>query len=72
MTTARAIEYRITRQILRRREGCEEPATPLIAERVITAAATTVLLLVLGSVAQELLWGLLGGATVLTLGMRSP
>ena len=71
MTTARAIEYRITRQLLRRREECANDSVPTVAERLITVAAVAVVLLVLGTCARELLWCLLAGAVVLTLGTRS-
>ena len=70
MTSARAIEYRIIQHRLRRREAEGVRARPRLAERLIMVAAATVSLLVLGAYAQELLWGLLAGATVLTLGTR--
>jgi len=72
MTTSRALEYRITRHLLRRRE-MERRRYPLsgLAERIITAAAVVVGALLLGSLLQELLWVLLGAGTVLTLGTRA-
>ena len=66
-----AIEHRITRDLLRRRELKVRDVSPRIAERLITAAAVTAVLLILGSYAQELLWATLAGSTVLTLGTRS-
>ncbi len=66
-----AIEHRITRDLLRRRELRGRDMSPRIAERLITAAAATAVLLILGSYAQELLWAALAGSTVLTLGTRS-
>ena len=69
MTAARMMEYRITQQILQRRQG---PVSRLparaIAERIITTAAVTVALVLTGSYLQELLWVLLAGGAVLTLG----
>jgi hypothetical protein len=71
MTTSRALEYQITRHLLRRRELARRghPA-PGLAERVITAGAVVVGALLLGSLLQELLWVLLAAGTVLTLGTR--
>lgn len=72
MTTARFIEHRITRNLLRRRQREQLSSSGPAAERLITAAAVTVGMLVLGSYLQELLWVLLAGAAVLTLGTRTP
>jgi hypothetical protein len=71
MTTARLIEHRITRDLLQRRE--REPAafSGRLVERLITAVAVTAGMLILGSYAPELLWALLAGAGVLTLGTRA-
>jgi hypothetical protein len=71
MTRARAVEYQIIQDLMQRRDGGEPAPSSKIAERLITAAAVTSLLLLLGSCAQELLWAALAGATVLTLGTRS-
>ncbi len=68
MSTARLIEHRITRDLLRRRDAAA--GNGQLVERVITAAAVTTGMLLLGSYAQELLWALLAGAGVLTLGTR--
>jgi len=72
MTTARFIEHRITRNLLQRRQREQLSSSSPAAERLITAAAVTVGMLVLGSYLQELLWVLLAGAAVLTLGTRTP
>jgi hypothetical protein len=72
MTTARFLEQRITRNLLRRREREQLQGSGAVAERLITLAAVTVGMLVLGSYLQELLWVLLAGAAVLTLGTRTP
>jgi hypothetical protein len=72
MTTARFIEHRITRNLLRRRQREQLSSNGPAAERLITAAAVIVGMLVLGSYLQELLWVLLAGAAVLTLGTRTP
>ena len=68
MTTARYIEHRITRNLIDRRE--REPARrhEQLAERLITVSAVTAGMLLLGSYAQELLWALLAGEAVLTMG----
>jgi hypothetical protein len=71
MTTGRAIEYRITRNLLRRREGLPEPTDSRLAGRVITSVAVAAGLLLLGSYLQELLWVLLAAGAVLTLGTRT-
>ena len=70
MSTARMIEYRITRDLLRRRRPGSALANRQLAERLISAAAVIAGLLLLGSYLQELLWALLAGGTVLTLGTR--
>ena len=68
MTAAKLIEYRITRQLLQRREeGGEHQGASVWADRLIAILAVTVGLLLLGSYLEELLWALLAGATVLTL-----
>jgi fatty acid desaturase len=66
MTTVRAIEYRIIRDLLRRRER----PVPHLADRLIAAVAVIAALLLLGSFLQQLLWVLLPAAVVLTLGTR--
>lgn len=71
MSTARFIEHRITRDLLRRREAGYPSGSGQLAERLITAAAVTAGMLLLGSYLQELLWALLAGAAVLTLGTRT-
>ncbi len=69
MTVSKAMEYEITRQLVQRRErGHRSEGVRRIAERLITGAAVLAVVAVLGSVLQELLWVLLAGAVVLTLG----
>jgi len=72
MTNARFIEYRITRDLLQRRESGPASARSLPVERLISVTAVTAGMLLLGSYAPELLWVLLAGAAVLTLGTRTP
>lgn len=72
MTTARFIEHRITRNLMHRRERQQPVTSGPVAERLITAVAVAAGMLVLGSYLQELLWVLLAGAAVLTLGTRTP
>ena len=66
--TAKGIEYRITRELLQRREGPveQEHITPW-ADRLIAIGAVTVGLLVLGAYVEELLWAAVAAATVFTL-----
>lgn len=70
MTNARLIEHRITRDLLQRRDHAMHTANGRFVERLITATAVTAGMLVLGSYAPELLFALLAGAGVLTLGTR--
>jgi len=70
MTTARIIEHRITRDILQRRGREPDTVNGPLVERLITVTAVTAGMLILGSYAPELLWALLAGAGVLTLGTR--
>ncbi len=72
MTTSRALEYQITRHLLRRRELTRRSRlSPGMAERIITVAAVVAGAILLGSLLQELLWALLAAGIVLTLGTRS-
>jgi hypothetical protein len=68
MTAAKLIEYRITRQLLQRREesGAQRGVTPW-ANRLIAILAVTTGLFILGSYLEELLWAVLAGATIFTL-----
>jgi hypothetical protein len=68
MTTTKLIEYRITRQLLQRRNGHGErdDVNPW-ADRLIAILAVTAGLFVLGSYLEELLWAVLGAATIFTL-----
>lgn len=72
MTTARLIEYRITRDLIRKRELAPAARATARVERVITVAAVTAGMLLLGSYLQELLWVALAAAGVLALGTGSP
>jgi len=73
MTAAKLIEYRITRQLLRRREeggerqGDLKQGYNLWADRLIAILAVTAGLCILGSYLEELLWALLAAATLFTL-----
>jgi len=68
MTAAKLIEYRITRQLLQRREegGRQQGVNPW-ADRLIAILAVTAGLFVLGSYLEELLWAVLAAATIFTL-----
>jgi hypothetical protein len=75
MTADRIIEYRITRQLLRRREGApgavrtspaEQGVQPW-ADRLIAILAVTTGLLLVGSYIEELLWVVVAATTVVTL-----
>lgn len=70
MTTVKAMEYHIIRDVMRRRAGGRVATRSRLVERLITTAATTAVLLLLASCLQELLWGLLGAGAVLVLGTR--
>jgi len=68
MTAAKLIEYRITRQLLQRREeGGEQSGSSVWADRLIAILAVTAGLFILGSFLEELLWVLLAAATIFTL-----
>jgi len=71
MTAAKLIEYHITRQLLRRREGLEESGARqggrYWAERLIAVLAVTAGLSVVGSYSEEMLWAGLAIATLVTL-----
>ncbi|MFT4520863.1 MAG: hypothetical protein ACI9JM_003271 [Halioglobus sp.] len=72
MTTAQAIEYRITRHLLQRdSKGEPEPDITGWADRLIAVLAVTVGIFVLGTYLEELLWVLIAGVTVFALGSRS-
>lgn len=72
MTAAKLIEHRIIRNVIRRRESGATHQLSGLADQLITAAAITAGLLLLGSYLQELMWVLLGAGVVLTLGTRTP
>lgn len=68
MTGAKLIEYRITRQLLQRREEAgEQSGSSVWADRLIAILAVTAGLFILGSFLEELLWVLLAAATIFTL-----
>jgi len=71
MTTAKAIEYQITQQLLRRRDGISGVAQGRFVERAIRMSAMSVGLVLLGSCLQELLWAVLAGSIVITLGFKN-
>lgn len=69
MTAAKAIEYRITRQLLKRRDVDDEQQDYAAwADRLIAVLATTAGLFIVGSYLEELLWIALAAVTVITLG----
>jgi hypothetical protein len=70
MTSARAIEYRITQQLIEQRKGSSGPESGPVAERVICVLAASAALLLLGSLSAELLWVAVGSGAVLALGTR--
>ena len=71
MTADKALEYRITRQLLRRGQRTPAKGKGRTVDRLITCVAVSAALLLMGSYLQELLWAVLAGCTVLTLGSRS-
>lgn len=71
MTTAKLVEYQVTRNVLRRREHGSRPRMSRFAGRIIRVAAITAGMLLLGSYLQELLWVMLAAGAVLTLGTRT-
>jgi len=74
MTTAKAMEYMITRRVLERRgdpdtECPEKEGSRAWPERLIRVAAVTAALVVGGSFLQELLWAVLAVATACALAL---
>jgi hypothetical protein len=68
MTAAKLIEYRITRQLLQRRDRrIVQRNHNLWADRLIAVLAVTAGLFIIGSYFEELLWAVLAAATVTTL-----
>jgi len=68
MTGAKLIEYRITRQLLQRRQqGYVQLDQNLWVERLIAILAVTAGLIIIGSFFEELLWAVVAAATVSTL-----
>ena len=70
MTTAKLIEYQITQQLLRRREGGNASLQDRIVERTIRAAAIVVSAVLMASYFQELLWVVLAVGGVFALGIK--
>jgi len=70
MTTAKLIEYQITQQLLRRREGGNSSLQDRIVERTIRAAAIVVSTVLMASYLQELLWVVLAVGGVFALGIK--
>ena len=67
-TAAKRIEYRITRELVQRRQGAaDQEHITQWADRLIAIGAVTVGLLVLGAYVEELLWAAVAAATVFTL-----
>ena len=68
MTAAKLIEYRITRQLLQRRDRrIVQRNHNLWADRLIAVLAVTAGLFIIGSYFEELLWAVVAAATVSTL-----
>jgi hypothetical protein len=72
MSSVRFIEQRITSKLIRQRQQALVTSGAQWAERFIIGAAVTAAMVLLGSYLQELLWALLAGAAILTLGTRAP
>ncbi len=70
MTAAKALEHRITRQLLQRSEVASTSLEAAWADRLIAVLAVTVALFMIGSVLEELLWVAVAAATVFALGCR--
>ena len=70
MTSARAIEYRITRDLLQAAPACSDGPDLGIAERVISIAAVATGLLMFGSLLPELVVASLAGSVIWGLGQR--
>ncbi len=67
MTAARAIEYRITRNLLQRDRVAHPEPAPRTAERLIAIVAAAGGLLVLGSLLPELVAAAIAGSLVWAL-----
>ncbi|MDX1733756.1 MAG: hypothetical protein R3228_05285 [Halioglobus sp.] len=68
MTVAKAIEYRIIRQLLAREPAEQAPPGPWL-DRLIAVLAVTAALLTLGAYLPELVLALLAGSTVAALSL---
>ena len=70
MTAAKATEYRIIQQLLHRKDDDREASASAFADRLIAVLAATAGMFLLGAWLQELLWVVIGSATVATLGLQ--
>lgn len=69
MTHARAVEYRITRNLLQQRSGAGRRLPPAgVVERLICSIALAAAMLLFGSFVPELLGVLVAASLVLALG----
>ncbi len=71
MTSAKAIEYRITRGMLERHSAPIRDDRQPLARHLICATALAGGMLLFGSLVPELLWALLGAGALVALGGRS-
>ena len=71
MTSTKAIEYRITRDLARRRINPVPARSPALARNLICSVALAGAMLLLGSWMPELLGALLGGGVLAALGAQS-
>ena len=69
MNSARALEYRITRSLLKGRPGFHVTLASRVAERMIKVLAATAVLALLGAFTPELLWAGLAASVVVALGL---
>ena len=68
MTSARAIEYRITRDLMERRIGTAQERDLPVARRLVCAAELAGGMLLFGSMMPELLGALLAAGALAALG----
>ena len=71
MTSGRAIEYRVTQQVLQRRMESGEVHSHRFVNRFIAIVAIAGGMLLLGSFFQELMWAIVAGAGIVSMGLRS-
>ena len=71
MTNAKAVEYRISQQLMRRREGANGSTTwSRLTHGLISVVSVTVVLVALGIYLPELLWVLVGAGSILAIGTK--